>query len=92
MELQPEPQFSVFEFEQAGLLHETDGRLIAPASAFTSKGATKRATKPTQYIAVAACKPPRPAICSAEPSSALATALAWTRACSCFGKECCDSA
>ncbi len=36
MELQPEPQFSVFVFEQAGLLHDTDGRLIAPASALTS--------------------------------------------------------
>ncbi len=36
MELQPEPQFSVFEFEQAGLLHDTDGRLIAPASALTA--------------------------------------------------------
>ncbi len=43
MELQPagsaelaEPQFSVFEFEQAGLLHDTDGRLVASASALTS--------------------------------------------------------
>jgi hypothetical protein len=36
MELLPEPQFSVFEFEQAGLLHDTDGRLVAPASELTS--------------------------------------------------------
>lgn len=42
MQLQPEPQFSVFEFEQAGLLHDTDGRLVAPASALTSNASEQR--------------------------------------------------
>lgn len=47
MELQPEPQFSVFEFEQAGLLHDTDGRLIAPASAFTSNSSEQQSPHST---------------------------------------------
>lgn len=36
------PQFSVFEFEQAGLLHELDGRLVAPASALILNASEQR--------------------------------------------------